>query len=177
MSSNATRRLVRTAAVLLSLAPLACGGSSGTAPTPAIPNLVGNYTGSWSQDMTMDDQAFPTVACSSTLTVPSQNGNNFYGRATLAPPCDQGFMAAAQGRGGVLAISDGQIQASGAVAFRFSEDPPLADYSGCRVTAMPAFAGSLAGSTISASRMEQYDCTVANGHRYTLTIRLVATRG
>jgi hypothetical protein len=155
-----------------------CGGGSSTSPSSTIPNLVGDFSGTWTQELAVDGQSALTQACSCTLTIPNQTGNIFYGRSTLAAPCDQqGFLAAGQGRGGVLSISDGRIESGGTLSFRFSEDPRAGlSGGGCTVTAMPAFSGTYAGSRISAERTEAYDCTVADGHRYTLTIRLAANR-
>ena len=161
--------------VLLALGVLA-GCGSGTEPTPAIPNLVGEYAGTWTQDLTVDGQPIPTIACPCTLSVPTQSGGVFYGRSVLSPPCDQGLLT--RGAGGVLAISDGRIEASGAVTFRFSEDPQVGMVyaGGCTIATMDAFTGALSGSTITASRNEVYDCVAAGGSRFALTIRLVANR-
>ncbi len=177
MSSIGKSGLTIAVASLLLPAITGCGGSSGTGSTPAIPNLVGTYTGTWTQDLSVDNQPAGTLTCACTFTVPSQTENAFYGRSSLSSPCDQG-LAAGQGRGGTLAISEGRVETNGAVSFRFSEDVPVGlSAGGCTVTAMPAFSGSLSGGTLSASRTEAYDCTAADGHRYSLTIRLQAARG
>lgn len=178
MSSTRNRCLVRTGALLFLLALAGCGGGGGggTDPTPVIPNLIGEYAGTWTQQLMMDSQAAGTLECPCTLTVPSQTDNNFYGRSTLSAPCDEG-LAFGQGRGGTLAISDGRIEASGSVSFRFSEDLRVGfSGGGCTVTAMPSFTGTYAGSTLSVQRTEIIDCTGGDGPLYELTVRLVATR-
>lgn len=175
MSSTIMRRLVRAGALAVLAALVGCGGG-GTEPTPVVPSLIGEFTGTWTQELLVSAQAIPTVECPCTLTVPSQTGHLFYGRSALAAPCDQGLLAG-QGRGGVLAISDGNVQDNGAVSFRFGEDPQVGLSSGgCTVTAMPAFTGTFSGNTLSVQRTEGYDCTAADGNRYDLTIRLVASR-
>jgi hypothetical protein len=176
-STERSHVLSGTSLFVLGLALVSCGGGSGTGPSSTIPNLVGNYTGSWVQDLTADGQAVPTVTCPSTLTVPSQTDNIFYGRSTLSAPCAEQGLLAGQGRGGTLSISEGRIEASGAITFRFSEDPPVGiSAGGCTIAAMPAFTGSFSGNTVSAQRTEIYDCTAAGAPRYSLTIRLSATR-
>jgi hypothetical protein len=150
-----------------------CGGSD---PSPVVPDLVGEFTGTWTQDLVVSGQSVPTLTCPCVLTVPSQTGNSFFGRSALSSPCDQGLIAG-QGRGGVLSISDGRIEQTGALTFRFSEDPRVGQSAGgCTVTAMPPFSGALSGSTVTAQRTEAYDCTVADGNQYVLTVRLSATR-
>lgn len=171
MSSKTIRSAL--AASLGTLALLA-GCGSGTEPTP-IPSLVGEYDGTWTQDLAMDGQPVSSVVCPCTLTVPSQTGNSFYGRSTLSEPCTQGLLAG-NGRA-TLSIAEGRIEPSGTVSFRFSEDPRVGlSGGGCTVTAMDAFTGTLSGRTLTAARSEGYDCTAADGHRYALTVRLVASR-
>jgi hypothetical protein len=180
MNPKRTCALAGISALVLALAFAGCGGGGGgTGPSSTIPNLVGDFAGTWTQDWTVDGQPVPTFTCAGTLTVPNQSGNTFYGRSTLAAPCDQGLGGAGAGRGGVLSISDGRIEGSGALTFRFSEDPRVGlSGGGCTVTAMPAFSGTFSGNTITAQRTEAYDCTasVDNPFRYTVTIRLSATR-
>lgn len=165
---------VRGGALLLVVGLAACGGS-GTEPGPAIPNIIGEYSGTWTQDLTVDGQAIPLTACPCTLFVPSQTDSVFFGRSVLSAPCDQGLLI--NGAGGVLSIGDGKIETSGALTFRFSGDPQAGvNYGGCMVTTWDAFTGTFAGGTITASRRAAYDCAGANGPRVTLTTRLVATR-
>jgi hypothetical protein len=136
---------------------------------------VGEYDGTWTQDLAMDGQPVGSVVCPCTLTVPSQTGNSFYGRSTLSSPCDQGLLTGTPRA--TLSIGEGRVEPTGAVSFRFSEDPRVGlSGGGCTVTAMDAFTGSLSGTTLTAQRTEGYDCSVADGHRYALTIRLVAVR-
>jgi hypothetical protein len=158
-------------AIVVALA--GCG--SGTEPTPVAPNLVGEYAGTWTQDVRIDGQPAGTLVCACTVTVPTQSGGIFFGRSTLSSPCDQGLIGSAPRS--ILSISDGRVEASGAVTFRFSEDFPVGfSGGGCTVTAMEAFTGTYAGGTLTASRNEAYDCTAGGGSRFAWTTRLVATR-
>jgi hypothetical protein len=177
MTSRRTDRLATTGALVVLLALVGCGGgSSGSSPTPVTPNMVGEYAGTWTQQLTADGQAAGTLECPCTLTIPSQTENNFYGRSTLSAPCSQGLIFG-QGRGGTLAISDGRIETSGSVSFRFSEDFRVGlSAGGCTVTAMPPFSGSYAGSTISVQRTEVIDCSEGDAPVYQLAVRLVAAR-
>ena len=176
MTSTRTDLLVRTGALVLFVALAGCGGGGGTDPTPVIPDLIGEYAGTWTQRLTADGQAAATVECPCSLSVPSQTGNNFYGRSTLAAPCDQGLIFG-QGRGGTLAIADGRVETSGSISFRFSEDLRVGlSQGGCTVTAWPPFSGTYAGGTLSVQRTEVIDCTEGDAPLYELTVRLVATR-
>jgi hypothetical protein len=159
----------------LALVGTLAGCGSGTEPTPVAPSLVGEYAGTWTQDVRLDGQPAGTLACTCTLTIPTQAEGVFFGRSTLSSPCDQGLLTSAPRS--ILSISDGRIEASGAVTFRFSEDPPVGiSGGGCTVTTMDAFTGTYAGGTLTASRNEAYDCTAGGSGRIALTTRLVATR-
>lgn len=167
------------AALAVAVTFAGCGGGGATEPSSTVPNIVGDFSGTWTQDWTIDGQPVPSFSCTGTLTIPNQSGSTFYGRSTVTAPCDQGLGGTGSGRGGALSISQGQIEASGALTFRFSEDPRVGLASGgCAVTAMPAFAGTFSGSTITAQRTETYDCTARTeqAFRYSVTIRLSATR-
>jgi hypothetical protein len=163
------------------LALVACGGGGGggtTGPStaPTFPNLVGEYTGVWTQDVSADGGRVQTVDCPSTFTVVSQTGGNFYGRSTVSPPCSEGLFL--RGAGGVMGISEGQVTSAGQVSFRFSDDvrTQITITGGCSVAPMPPFVGSFSGNTLTASRTENYDCRGGGNPQFSFAIRLTARK-
>ncbi len=160
------RPLLLGAGTLLVL--FAFPGCTGTEPTPVVPNLVGEYSGVWTGDLTVDGQPVPTAVCSCTFTVPTQVGDAFYARSQFLAPCE-----------GTLTISDGRVESSGAITFTFTGEETRGTGSragGCIVTATGRFSGTFSGNTIAARRSESVDCTAIDGHRYSSNMAVTVTR-
>ena len=157
------RPLSQPLACLL-FASLAVVGCSGTEPTPQPPNIQGEYAGTWDFTIVRSDGTTTLAAsCPCTFSIPTQAGSVFYGRSFLSAACGQA----------ALPLSDGNIDASGQIRFQI-----LLNLlgTGCTVGTEPPLSGTYANGTISVQRTEPYDCSVADGHQYTITTKVNVTR-
>jgi hypothetical protein len=124
---------------------------------------VGEYAGSWDFEI-IDDAGTVTLSasCDCDFTVPTQQGNVFFGRSAAAAPCDV-----------IIPLSDGWVEASGQIRFQLRTD----FFGGaCDLTSQPPLSGTYSSGRISVSRTEDYDCMAVDGHTYEATIRLNVAR-
>lgn len=148
-------------AVVLSLvtAFLACGGGDAPTSVPSIPDVAGQYQGTWTAEAESGGQQASNT-CPGNITIDSQSGNDISGSFLIDAAGD-----CTEVETGTV---DGSVNQSGGVSFTAtnSQGSALDEFAsqGCTVVAGDdAFAGSVDGGVLEASAGATLSCTTSSG--------------
>lgn len=148
-------------AVVLSVLTVfvACGGGESPTSVPSVPDVAGQYQGTWTTEAQSGQQQ-ASGSCPGNITIDSQSGTDISGSFLIDAAGD-----CTEAETGTI---DGSVNQSGGVSFT-AQNPQgsvldeLAAQ-GCTVIASDnAFAGSVSGDVLEASAGATFRCTTSSG--------------